>query len=483
LIVVVGLVAVWPRSGAAGGMVPSGFVDLPIVESGLVDPTAMALAPDGRVFITQQAGALRVVEDGQLVPQPFLTVAVEDTGERGLLGVTLDPEFPDEPYVYIYYTVDSSPNPHNRVSRFEADGNQAVPGSETILLELNDLTGGAAHNGGALHFGTDGMLYIAVGENGIGANAQTLNNLLGKMLRINADGSIPIDNPFYGTATGDNRAIWALGLRNPFTFDVQPGTGRIFINDVGSLYFEEINEATAGDNFGWPDTEGMTNDPEFTSPLLAYGHGIGPATGCAITGGAFYNPATNQFPATYTGDYFYADFCSKWIRHYDPVTLNNMPFATSLASPVDLKVTPDGSLYYLARNPDELHRIVYAPAPDADGDGCSDAAEIGPNPVLGGQRDPGSVWDFMDQWIGSPFSRDKVVSGGDLGSVVARYGSVGNPAGDPLAPPASMHGYHTMADRAGSIPGGDPWDLQPPDGSVSGQDIGVTVVQYGHSCL
>ena len=131
------------------------------------------------------------------------------------------------------------------------------------MLDLNNLSTASNHNGGGLHFGLDGKLYISVGENATRTNSQTLSNLLGKVLRINADGTIPSDNPFFNTATGQNRAIWALGLRNPFTFAVQPGTGRIFINDVGETTFEEINDGRPGANYGWPDTEGPTTDPRF----------------------------------------------------------------------------------------------------------------------------------------------------------------------------------------------------------------------------
>jgi glucose/arabinose dehydrogenase len=129
------------------------------------------------------------------------------------------------------------------------------------------------HNGGAMNYGPDGKLYIAVGENANGANAQSFANLLGKMLRINADGSIPADNPFYLTATGNNRAIWALGLRNPFTFAFQPGTGRMFINDVGQNMWEEIDDGIAGSNYGWPAAEGPTGNSSYRSPIYWYGHG------------------------------------------------------------------------------------------------------------------------------------------------------------------------------------------------------------------
>jgi hypothetical protein len=132
------------------------------------------------------------------------------------------------------------------------------------------------------------MLYIAVGENATPSNAQTKTNLLGKILRVSPTGAIPTDNPFYSSASGKNRAIWALGLRNPFTFAVQPGTGRIFINDVGQNTTEEVDEGVAGANYGWPTTEGPTTDPRFDSPVYSYPHG----SECAITGGAFYNPST-----------------------------------------------------------------------------------------------------------------------------------------------------------------------------------------------
>ena len=191
----------------------------------------------------------------------------------------------------------------------------AVPGSETLILRLDDLSGATNHNGGALHFGPDGKLYIAVGENANGANSQTLSNLLGKLLRLNADGSIPSDNPFFNSASGQNRAIWALGLRNPYTFAFQRGTNRMFINDVGQSTWEEINDGVAGSNYGWPTTEGPTADPRFRSPIFWYGRSPSTTGGCAITGGVFYNPPAVQFPASYVGRYFFADFCSGWIEY------------------------------------------------------------------------------------------------------------------------------------------------------------------------
>jgi hypothetical protein len=233
----------------------------------------------------------------------------------------------------------------------------AVAGSEVVILDLDNLSGATNHNGGALAFGPDGKLYAAVGENANTAHAQTLANLLGKMLRLNSDGTIPSDNPFFGTATGRNRAIWALGLRNPFTFAFNPNGPEMFINDVGQNTWEEINDGQAGANYGWPDTEGPTNDPRFVSPRYAYSHSGG---GCAITGGAFYSPMNARFPADYAGDYFFADFCGGWIRRLDPNAGNTVTnFASGIASPVDLKVSDAGHLYYLARGGGSTTGVVY----------------------------------------------------------------------------------------------------------------------------
>jgi glucose/arabinose dehydrogenase len=333
---------------------PVGFTETQI--SGLSGPTAMEFAPDGRLFVCLQGGQLRVIKNGALLPTPFVTLSVDNAGERGLLGVAFDPNFVANNFVYVYYTVSTNPK-HNRVSRFTANGDVAVAGSEVILLELDNLSSATNHNGGAIHFGPDGKLYVAVGENANGANSQTLSNLLGKILRLNPDGSIPSDNPFFGTATGNNRAIWSLGLRNPFTFAFQPGTGRLFINDVGQSTWEEINDGIAGSNYGWPTTEGVTSNPSFRSPLFAYGHGSTSTTGCAIAGGAFYNPATVNFPTSFVGKYFFADLCTGWIRLFDPATGTATGFATGINQPVDLKVASDGSLYYLSIGAGSVFRV------------------------------------------------------------------------------------------------------------------------------
>ena len=352
LLMVAGSVA-----AVSAATLPSGFSET-LVVNGLSNPTAMAFAPDGRLFICLQGGQLRIVKNGSLLAAPFLTVTVNSSGERGLLGVAFDPNFAANQYVYVYYTA-TTPTIHNRVSRFTASGD--IGSGETIILELDNLSTATNHNGGAIHFGDDGKLYIAVGENATPSNAQTLANLHGKMLRINADGSIPTDNPFYLEASGKNRAIWALGLRNPFTFAFQPQQTqtRMFINDVGQNAYEEINDGIAGSNYGWPNSEGATSNPAHRGPIYYYHHSMGDVTGCAITGGAFYNPVVEQFPAGYVGDYFFADYCGGWIKRRDTATGSIIDFATGISAPVDLQLNPDGSLYYLARGAGAVYRVEY----------------------------------------------------------------------------------------------------------------------------
>lgn len=346
---------------------PAGFTETSISGNGLSNTTAMALHPDGRLFVCQQTGELRVIKNGAVLPTPFVTLPVNSVGERGLLGVAFDPDYATNRFVYVYYTA-TAPAVHNRVSRFTANSaneDVAIAGSEVVILELENLSA-ANHNGGAIHFGPDGKLYIATGENAVTSNSQSLANRLGKILRINSDGTIPADNPtsfanIAGSPTGVNRSIWAVGLRNPFTFSFQPGTGRMHINDVGQGTWEEINAGAAGANFGWPTCEGSCASAGMTNPIYQYSSAVGAP--CAITGGAFYNPTTQVFPAEYIGKYFFADFCAGWIKTIDPLnppaTGAAVDAFTGISFPVDIQVANDGSLYYLARGANAVFRVQY----------------------------------------------------------------------------------------------------------------------------
>lgn len=340
---------------------PGGTFTTTTVVTGLSQPAAMALAPDGRVFVCEQGGTLRVIKDGALLSTPFLTVNVDKAGERGLIGVVVDPAFATNGYVYVYYTA-TTPTTHNRVSRFTAAGDQALAGSETVLLDLNDLSAATNHNGGGMHFGPDGKLYVGIGDNANGDNSQSFTTLLGKLLRLNPDGSVPADNPFLPQTSGKSQLIWAMGLRNPYTFAFQPGTGLLLINDVGEHTWEEIDHGQAGANYGWPATEGMTSNPAYVSPIYVYPHSGGAVTGCAIVGAAFYDPATPTFPAAFLHKYFFMDFCAGWVRTLDPATASSGDWLTGLTSPVDIRVSEDGSVLVLSRlGGGALQRVTYTP--------------------------------------------------------------------------------------------------------------------------
>ncbi len=172
--------------------------------------------------------------------------AFHNNTEAGLVGITFDPEFEENGYVYVFYAFAQEGVIRNRVSRLTADGDVMTPGSEVVLFEMDPHGNSHVHNGGSLTFGADGKLYISSGDNGNSTNAPNMQTTLGKILRINPDGTIPADNPFYESLTGNNRAISALGVRNPFELSVQPGTGKMYLNDVGLTHWEEINEIQPG---------------------------------------------------------------------------------------------------------------------------------------------------------------------------------------------------------------------------------------------
>src|SRR5690606_31105115 len=176
------------------------------------------------------------------------------------------------------------------------------------------------------------------------------------------DGTVPTGNPFTDGSEVKKR-MWSLGLRNPFTFHIQPGTGKIFLNDVGQVTWEEINDATqGGKNFGWPQAEGNSTNPDYTNPVYFYSHGGGDGKGCAITGGTFFNPDQTNYPSQYLGKYFYQDYCNNWINYIDfsGGTATRYPFATQTAgSGLGLSVGNDGNLYYLSRSAGAVYKVVY----------------------------------------------------------------------------------------------------------------------------
>ncbi|GAB3952648.1 hypothetical protein GCM10028805_34950 [Spirosoma harenae] len=331
---------------AAYAQLPTGFVQKQVARN--LNPTTLTFSPNGRLFVVEKSGRIREVVNDVLAPDPFFTVPnIDVTNERGLSGLCFHPDFPQTPYFYVYYTVKDQN--HNRLSRFRMNNGVGDPTSETVLINFDAITG-TLHNAGALRFGPDRKLYAAVGDGTNASAAQNLNSLLGKIIRLNDDGSIPSDNPFVGKLAGNYQAIYALGLRNPFSMDIDPGSGRILVGDVGDASFEEVNDVRAGRNYGWPLVEGKRTNQEapenYTDPIHAYNHDAG----CAVAGVAIYNPPTNRFPTEYKGKAFFADYCGGNIYTIDPANGQvSGTFVSGIDRPVAIATSPDGYLYYLAR--------------------------------------------------------------------------------------------------------------------------------------
>jgi glucose/arabinose dehydrogenase len=278
----------------------------------------------GRLFVAGQDGRIWVIADGQRAGTPLLDISgrITSGGERGLLGLAFHPRFPADPRFFVNYT-DREGNTVIAAFRVSSgDADRVDAGTEQVILRVTQPY--ANHNGGGLAFGPDGFLYIGLGDGGGGGdphdNGQRLDTHLGKLLRIDIDGSeggrayrIPPDNPFAGRA-GARGEIWHYGLRNPFRFSFDRATGDLWIGDVGQNAREEIDVARAGRsglNFGWGRTEGSACFPSttacsfngFTPPVTEYRHD----QGCSIVGGYVYRGAA--LPAL-TGWYAFSDYCS-----------------------------------------------------------------------------------------------------------------------------------------------------------------------------
>lgn len=286
------------------------------VVSGLERPVDLQHAGDGsgRLFIIEKTGRIRIIQDGQLLETPFMDIdeRVGSIGnEQGLLGMAFYPNYSENGYFYVNYTDN---NGNTVIARYQVTDNPnlADPDSEVVLLNVSQPF--PNHNGGVLAFGPDGYLYAGLGDGGSAGdprgNAQSLDTLLGKILRLDVDSGepygIPPDNPF-----GDE--IWAYGLRNPWRFSFDKKNGDLFIGDVGQGNWEEIDYVPAGTpgglNFGWDYFEGNhpyegtpPRDAQFVPPVAEYSHG----EGCSVTGGYVYRGSMPEW----NGIYLYGDYCS-----------------------------------------------------------------------------------------------------------------------------------------------------------------------------
>ena len=302
-------------------------LELDTVATGLSAPVHLAApAGDARLYVVEQAGRIRMIENGALRPAPFLDIdaRVRSGGEEGLLSVAFHPRHAENGYLFVAYTDNGSAVTVERYTR-AAGGQTADPASaKTIIVIPHPFSN---HNGGQLAFGPDGMLYLAVGDGGGGGdpqgNGQNRNTLLGKLLRLDVDAgdpyAIPAGNPFVGHA--DARAeIWALGLRNPWRFSFDRTGGTLYVADVGQNAWEEVNAvpgSAAGVNYGWVTMEGRhcynaatCSQSGLTLPPVEYATS---ASACAVTGGFVYRGAAMPRLA---GHYFYSDYCGGFLRSF-----------------------------------------------------------------------------------------------------------------------------------------------------------------------
>ncbi|MBB3750758.1 glucose/arabinose dehydrogenase [Mycolicibacterium sp. BK634] len=335
----------------ACGSPPTGsdVFDRTTIASGLTNPTDFALLPDGRILITEKGGAIRIYENGALTAAPLVTLPTRTEGERGLLGIAVDPDFATNGYVYVAYTTTDA---HYQLSRLTVTDTGIAPASEFSLYRSPDEEANF-HQGGALAFGPDGKLYWGIGDNTVGANAQDLSNIHGKILRLNpTDGTAPQDNPFVNTAGAESR-IWAYGLRNPFRLDFTPD-GRLLAGDVGQNAVEELDLITKGANYGWPNAEGTCATCTSTNPIYTYDHSAGSA---AITSVLFYSG--DAFGPSYQDKVFIADYIRGWIKVLTfnstfSTYLGTLTFDSTVGSTVKLAQGPDGTIYQLTIFPGEL---------------------------------------------------------------------------------------------------------------------------------
>jgi hypothetical protein len=289
-------------------------------------PVGMAVAADQpqRLYVIEKEGAVRIVEDGRLLPQPAIDLAakVSDGGEQGLLGIAFDPQVAGSRRVYLSYTDGEGDSVIARY-RLDEGGLRIDPDSEQVLLRVEQPY--ANHNGGQIAFGPDGMLYVALGDGGSGGDphdyGQRRDELLGALLRLDVRGdagyAIPPDNPWAGVE-GARGELWNIGLRNPWRFAFDRANGDLYLGDVGQDRSEEIDYASAADgggrglNFGWNRLEGADCFPPgpdcdrrgLTSPVHTYPHS---ERRCSVTGGHVYR---GEALPELRGHYFYADFCT-----------------------------------------------------------------------------------------------------------------------------------------------------------------------------
>lgn len=346
------------------GQLPAGFTQKKLTGDNINEATAMVHAPDGRIFIAERSGNVKVFHNGTV--STVHSVATTTASEQGLLGITLHPQFASNGKCYIFYT-----DPQMTVHYLDViviNGSSQVT-SSTRVMQFDPIINGF-HNGGALLF-KDGYLYVAIGESNSSAESPKPDTYRGKILRLTDNGEPAPGNPYYNEtgASRQKRSIWAMGMRNPWKMSVDPVSGKIFVIDVGGNY-EEINDVTNPDpakgyNYGW-DQNGRSGPEQPTTTIQAAFYYPHTNWGCAITSGLFFNPTTTSYPAEYRNRFFFSDWCSQWFRSVD---VNNLTPSSSFqefssstfGSVLGTSVGIDGNIYYIKYfTTGSLWRIEYS---------------------------------------------------------------------------------------------------------------------------
>jgi glucose/arabinose dehydrogenase len=363
-------------TGPGGGTPPPGLtlkLD-PFISNGLTTPVFLTQPlDDGRIFVVEQPGRIRLVKNGQLQTTPFLDISsrVLSGSERGLLSVAFHPQYAINHFFYVYFT--TQPSGDIRVERFTTTTPDVADPASSKLIITTAHSAQANHNGGLLSFGPDGMLYAGLGDGGGGGdpfgNGQNFNALLGSLLRLDVDHgdpyAIPADNPFVGQS-GKRGEIWAKGLRNPWRYAFDAATGLLYIADVGQDLHEEVDvqpASSGGLNYGWNTMEGKScynattcTQTGLTLPLLDYDHTNG---ACSITGGYVYRGSA--IPAL-DGHYFYSDYCAgflKSFRYSNGAALDERDWGLTMTSVQSFGKDASGELYVMSG--DKIFKIVRGP--------------------------------------------------------------------------------------------------------------------------
>ncbi len=338
-------------TGTVAGVLPAGFTQTKLA-GGLANPIVLAFAPNGDIYIGQQAGKISIFRAGKLLATPLGTIPnVYGQVECGLLGIALDPNYASNGFIYVSYVLSTTNSsgtvvPFSRLSRFTVVNGSLDTTTERVYYQGNQAQNGH-HPGNDLRLGPDGKLWWSVGDNDPSiSNAQTLTNIYGKMLRFNLDGSVPSDNPFVNVPNAVPY-IYAYGLRNPFRFTFLPN-GRAMTEDTGSSFAEELDTIQSGGFYGWDYYEGNCFTCGAINPVYSYGHVT--EDGAASAMAAYSGSA---FPQQYANTVFVGDYVRQDIEAitFDPTyqtVVSDTVFNSAAGTIADLQVGPDGSLYYVS---------------------------------------------------------------------------------------------------------------------------------------